>query len=78
MKIDLRGFFSDSMSFFLFFKIVFIPLLQFLRTEGNQCFKKNVTMVVWASLVAQMVENLSAIQEAQVQSLAQKDPRRRE
>ena len=29
---------------------------------------------VWASLVAQMVKNLPAMQEMQVQSLSQKDP----
>ena len=29
---------------------------------------------VWASLVAQMVKNMPAMQEMQVQSLGQKDP----
>ena len=28
----------------------------------------------WASLVAQIVENLPAVQETQVQSLSQEDP----
>ena len=32
----------------------------------------------WASLVAQMVKNLPAMQETQVQSPGQKDPLRRE
>ena len=32
----------------------------------------------WASLVAQIVENLPAIQETQVQSLGQEDPLEKE
>ena len=31
-------------------------------------------MHIWASLVAQMVKNSSAVQDTQVQSLSQKDP----
>ena len=31
-------------------------------------------MTSWASLVTQMVKNLPAVQETQVQSLSQKDP----
>ena len=30
--------------------------------------------MVWASLVAQMVKNLPAVQETQVQSLSREDP----
>ena len=30
--------------------------------------------IVWTSLVSQMVKNLPAIQETQVQSLGQEDP----
>ena len=32
------------------------------------------TSIVWASLVAQMVKNLPAMQETRVQSLDQEDP----
>ena len=31
-------------------------------------------MFIWPSLVAQMVKNLPAVQQAQVQSLGQEDP----
>ena len=34
----------------------------------------NLDTTIWASLVAQMVENLSAKQETQLQSLGEEDP----
>ena len=37
-----------------------------------------IQMRIWASLMAQMVKNLSAIQETQVQSLGQGDPLEKE
>ena len=39
---------------------------------GN--FMQKLMTFCWASLVAQMVKNLPAIQETQVQSLSQEDP----
>ena len=44
----------------------------------NQCSAnvhyKNSAIATWASLVAQMVKNLPAMQETWVQSLGQEDP----
>ena len=37
-------------------------------------YKLEVAIGQWASLVAQIVENLPAVQETQVQSLSQEDP----
>ena len=37
-------------------------------------YKLEVAIGQWASLVAQIVENLPAVQETQVQSLGQEDP----
>ena len=38
----------------------------------------SITKLEWASLVAQMVKNLPAMQETWVQSLGQKDPLEKE
>ena len=43
----------------------------------TDCMDMNVNKlqeIVWTSLVSQMVKNLPAIQETQVQSLGQEDP----
>ena len=37
-----------------------------------------VTLFIWPSLVAQMVKNLPAVQEVQVQSLGREDPLEKE
>ena len=34
----------------------------------------HVRVIIWASLVAQMVKNVAAMQETRVQSLGQEDP----
>ena len=48
-------------------------------TVGLNCFKRDQRIIRsyihnWASLVAQMVKNLPAMQEIRIQSLGQKDP----
>ena len=40
--------------------------------------KDHFTKIDWASLVAQMVKNLPAVREIQVQSLGQEDPLEKE
>ena len=49
--------------------------------ESPSCFAFSQTvfsvfgiLAIWSSLVAQMVENLPAVQETQVHSLGQEDP----
>ena len=61
-------------SFFWMTKTFFIiPFYLFI--DLSQIFLFSVFMSwVWASLVAQMVKNLPAMQETQVQSLDQEDP----
>ena len=44
--------------------------------ETHNSFK--IIHSIWASLVSQMVKNLPAMQETQVQSLGQKDPLEKE
>ena len=41
-------------------------------------FTLNIFTVQWASLVGQMVKNLLAMQETQLQSLVQEDPQQKE
>ena len=41
-------------------------------------FKKSCPVTRWASLLAQTVKNLPAMQETQVQSLGWEDPKRKE
>ena len=44
-----------------------------MSSRGIQCWCE-FSRVIWASLVAQMVKNLPAMQETQVQSLGQENP----
>ena len=53
-------------------------ILLFARKINTLTFCLLVKINVFASLVAQMVKNLPAIQETQVQSLSQEDPLEKE
>ena len=41
-------------------------------------FKKEICLIVWASLVAQTLKHLPAMQETSVQSLGREDPLEKE
>ena len=43
-------------------------------SEYKNCDSQNICHIFWASLVAQMVKNLPAVQETRVQSVIQEDP----
>ena len=66
----------------LFFQMLFLSFHLFLVLLGFLlCYIsmfKDVPHVSWASLVVKLIKNLLAIQETQVRSLGQKDPREKE
>ena len=45
-----------------------------LTNESERYCEKAYALLTWASLVAQTVKNLPAVQETQVRSLGQEDP----
>ena len=47
-------------------------------TEGTEQQQQQQHVFIWASLVAQMVKNLPAVQEITVQSLDREDPLEKE
>ena len=51
-----------------------IILSEVSQTEKDKYHMIFFTCIIWASLVAQMVKNLPAMQETQVQFLGQEDP----